>query len=599
MTKKPRPVRKQVKSFDIEESENPTNKRIRSAVLANGLTFDAEKYKYSEDWVPADIKNPMEIHSTQELIEHLKYNPKSQVEARIIGMHNDEPKMVYMNRDSFLEANKQRDSRNLRESARRFKEDSSGTFDGFGIDDLGFGSSSSPLIGKDFTPFLGGPFNKQLYYRDYLRMIGTCYFAYHHDPVAKAINEIISNFTMGRGCTLKAKNPQAQILWDAFCEANDIQQQMDYMARELSAYGEIMWWWLPQQQTRISFQPIQGEKVPTGIIPRVRLIDPSNIAEIITLPEDMIKGVLYYVWLAPTQYQMYTRDGQPSAKFIYTQIPAEQVMHFKVNSFSNEKRGRGDYFPALGYGKRLRDSVNYKIVQEQKNAAWSIDTVVQGNDQDIADYIQQQQQQGQYPTAGSEFVHTDAITRTYLNNVGGKSAESASFNWCLNMICMATGIPMSYLGTHLSGGNTRASALVSTEPVAKNFERRRGVFSRMYHGLFTELMRRFGMRSEYDLIWPELITQDRSAKLKDLMLAETSGWIAPSRAASMAAEEFEIKDYDYVTEKKEIDKDGGIPASLTSMNPLTTPGQNSQPNKSNGSIPSTEKKQVKTNLGQI
>lgn len=581
-----------VNSVSTSREDTPSKgKRIN--LLRNGLIFDESKYEYKEDFVAAPPDRPMEAHTTMEMVECMKRDKTIQLEARVCGVDGDGNRVVgKMNRDQFLESVKRKESKKLRESIDLFSY-------GYG-DGSGGNGAAGGLIGRDFTPLLGGPFNKQLYYRDYLRMISTCFFAYHHDPVARDVVSIITDFTVGRGFKLTTKNEKAQILWDAFADANDIAQQMDYAATELSIYGENMWWWLPDNQTRISFQPMPGEKVPRGILPRVRLIDPSNIAEIITVPEDLIKGVLYYVWLAPTQYQMWTDGKQPSTKFIYTQIPADQIMHFKINSVSNEKRGRSDYFPALGYMKRLRDSVNYSLVAQQKASAWCVDTTIKGNDEDIAQYITDQQSLGSIPPAGSEFVHTDSITREYLaNSATGKASDSPTFSWCLSMICMSSGIPLSYLGTHLSGGNTRASALVTTEPVAKRFERRRNVYERMIHGLFDGLMARFGMSAECEITFPELITQDRSAKLRDLMLAQNSGWLSGSRCAEIAAKEFDIEDYDYPTEKALMDKEGGELTSPTSTSPLTTPAASPQTGKSNGVVTGPEKKQVKDNLRQL
>jgi hypothetical protein len=561
----------------------------RTRVLKNGLIFDAKQYEYKDDFVPADTKNALEVHTTHEMIEHLKQNKNAQLEARVLGMNGDSRAMVKMNREQFLAAAARRDSKRLRESV-----------DSFAYDDGPIGAGG-PLIGHDFTPLLGGPFNKQLYYRDYLRMIASCFFAYHHDPIARDIVSIIVDFTMGRGFTLHTDNKAAQALWNAFAEANDFHRQMDYFSTELSIYGEGMWWWLPNNQTRISFNPGQGEKIPKGLIPRIRLIDPSNIAEIITVPEDIWQP-LYYVWLAPTQTQMYTRDNQPSSKFIYTQIPAGQIIHEKINSVSNEKRGRSDYFPALGYMKRLRDGVNYALVGQQKAAAWCIDTTIKGNDADIQQYVSDQQGLGQLPAAGSEFVHTEAITRTYLSNSAtSKGGESPVFSWCLNMICMAAGVPMSYLGTHLSGGTNRASALVSTEPVAKRFERRRLVYDRTVKRIFKELMEKFGIEADCEIMFPELITQDRSAKLNDLLKAQNASWISHRRASETAAKELDIKDFNYKAEQAEVladDKALGISPGM--MNPLTAPGSDGQTGSTKQSaLTSPEKNDIKKNLGTL
>lgn len=576
-------------------NEKPADQKASSArikSLKDGLHFDEQRYVYKEDWVPAE--GDLDVHSTQELVENLKKNPNNSVEARVIGVNGDKVKRLKMDRESFLEYSKKRDSKQLRESASRFKE-----WD----DDFGTNSGDSSIIGKgDFTPLLGGPFNKQLYYRDYLRMSAASFYAYHHDPAAKAVTSILVDFTMGRGFQLHAEVPQAQILWNAFVEANNFHEQMDWCANELSCQGEHMWWWLPNNQARISFNPAWGEVVPKAILPRIRLLDPSNIAEIITIPEDIQMGVLYYVWLAPTQYQMYTRDNQPSTKFIYTQIPANQIMHFKVNSFSNEKRGRSDFFPALGYMKRLRDGVNYALVAQQKSAAWCVDTTIEGDAGDIDQYISDQKtlenHQG-VQTAGSEFVHTPAIKREYLSNSStSKGGDSPVFSWCLNMIAMSSGIPVSYLGTHLSGGSTRASAMIGVEPVTKRFERRQLVYERMIKKIFNRLCQTFGIQSNCDIIFPQLLTQDRSALFKDLSLAQMNFWISPKHAASIAAKELELKDFNYDQEKADIKQEqdelgqivqpGGPEAS-----PLTAGGQADQNDPKPSGVSGDDRNQVK------
>jgi len=595
-TRKPS-VDKRPDQFLIEHDEKPKPDSSRIAVLKNGLIFDENKYEYKDDFVPADINNPLEIHTTQELVEHLKKHKNSSVEARILGANAAGDKAILkLDTKDFLEASKQKDSKKLRESIDSFAFDNSDS----GVMSAGGGG----LIGRDYTPLLGGPFAKQLYYRDYLRMISTCFFAYHHDPVARDTVSIITDFTIGRGFQLHAKGKdkdKAQIIWDAFVKVNDLNQQFDWAGTELSIYGEVMWWKLPKHQTRISFNPVVGEKVPHGIIPRVRLIDPSNIADIITIPEDIVKGVLAYVWIAPTQYQMYTTDNQPSTKFIYTQIPANQINHYKINSVSNEKRGRSDYFPALGFMKRLRDSVNYSLVAQQKAAAWCIDTTIKGNQEDVDQYVSSQNDLGAIPTAGSEFVHTEAIEREYLSNSAtGKGSDSPTFSWCMNMIAMSAGIPLSYYGTHLSGAGTRANALVSTEPVAKKFERRRNVYDRMLRDMFDDLMKRFGYNAECEIIFPELITQDRSQVLRDLQVAQNNNWISLETAAQRAAKEFDLKDFDFRKEQELIGKDkSSLEVPPVSSNPLTTPSLSVQPKKSNSSMTAPEKTQVKNNLRDL
>ena len=74
------------------QDENP-QKMERVKVLSSRLTFDEKRYEYIEDWVPADMSNPLDIHSTGELVEYLerhKNDPNIMVEARVCGLGKDE-----------------------------------------------------------------------------------------------------------------------------------------------------------------------------------------------------------------------------------------------------------------------------------------------------------------------------------------------------------------------------------------------------------------------------------------------------------------------------------------------------------------------------
>jgi hypothetical protein len=451
--------------------------------------------------------------------------------------------------------------------------------EGFSNDVGGFsglgGSQGTSLIGHDFTPLLGGPFYKNLYfYTDYIRMHAEAFFTFHNDPIARCLTNINKYFVLGTGFEVQCDTSDqvgkvAMAAWRAFEEVNDLKDQIAQVVDESDVYGEIMLWELPGNQTKITYKLGNLDTNPIGIIPRVRLIDPSNIVEIVTYPEDITRPIMY-VWLQPTQYQIMTggygpdkdsppvpKNIQPTLKFIYRQIPADQIMHLKINCVSNEKRGRSSYFPCFNYLKRLRDAVDYQMIALEKVAAWAIDTTVEGDQTDIDNYIADQKRLGTIPPAGSEFVHSKGITRAYQGNKEASSHSSDILQWALSMVCAGYGVPASWLGTHLSGGQTRASALVATEPVIKRMEYRRDVLKRgVIQKLWNLCMQRAGLpRVDCDIIFPELITQDRSAKLKDLQMAEQMRWISPRRAATNAAKEFQAKDYDYSQEVEDMKQD--------------------------------------------
>ena len=580
--------------------KNPPKKRavmktIMSEAARSAILDDPD---YSLALRTAAPREATDIRSTAEMVAFLESEEgkKAELTARVI--HHKEGEgfgIKTLGRSQFLEAVKKNTAH---PSPRKFRE----AYSDFS---RGGGAEWGNTVGNDFTPLLGGPFYKQLYYyNDWLKMHQDCFFAYHHDPVAKASVNILVDFTLGTGFRVEFENPVAQAIWEAFEQANDFQEMFRNFAKELSAYGENMLWWLPNNEKYIVYPKTQLnlDDVPKVIMPRLRIADPSNFVEIVTYPEDITRR-LFYVWLTPTQYQTYTgkdeKTGQlvQNTKLIYQQIPAHQIMHYTVNSVSNEKRGRSDLFAGLPYFKRLRDAVNFEIIAQQKNAAWAIDTTIEGDDNDIAAYIADQRALGTIPNAGSEFVHTKAITREYLANQGaGSRNASNAFDWCLSMAAMAVGVPVSYYGTHLSGGQTRASALVATEPVAKRFEMRRQVYKRVVGDVARHLLEHFGLKSKFEITFPELITQDRSAKLKDLALAESSGWIAKERAAETAAAELGFTDYDFQKEQEknkamQVDADP-ITDPLTGGRPVS---DEAEPGDKPSAVTGQERREIKQN----
>jgi len=545
----------------INGDDKPSRERWLGVIKAK-INSD---YTVNDKFVPAEGAH--DVHTTPELVELLKRNDKVEIDARVICKEKGSKRYGYkkLDRGGFLETWKSG-------NRRKFKED-----DLFGMD--GFNNVNPNQIGVDFVPLLGGPFYKQLYYYDYLRMHGLAYFSYNHHPAARRIIHTIRDFTLGRGWRANVKGPNeakerfALAVWRAFEEANDLYNLIDMFAVEYGTYGESMIWELPDNQSKIVYR-LDPDQIPKALIPRYRLIDPSVIWEIVTYPEDITR-VLYYQWVAPTQYQIYTGQDKgknvPGSKFIFQQVPADQVLHFKTNAVSNEKRGRSDLFPILGFLKRLTDSVDYSIVAMQKNAAWAIDTTIEGNQTDIDNYIADQNSLGQYAPAGSEFVHTSKVKRQYMGNEtkggGGGSGQSA-FDWCMNMIAMGSGIPVSYFGTSAHAGSTRAGALVATEPVAKMFEKRQFVYESVLKKIAQRVFAKFGLDDcEIEVTFPEIIVQDRSAKLADLQLAEEMQWISKEKAATIAAKELGITEYEYDAEQQTIN------GEMPTKSPLSQPGK--------------------------
>jgi hypothetical protein len=557
-----------------------------SLLRARVLKAPAEKgYEIDDKFIPWDGINAAGIHNTSELIQALESGRNDiDVEAKVIQFDKRSKTYSYarLHKKEFLEAvKKNKNKKSFKEALDLFAYD---------LDDTGGGI----LGGPDPIQLIGGPFTKQLYYYDYIRMHALSFYAYHHDPIARAIVHITRDFTLGRGFRVDSDNEAALAIWRAFEKVNDLQKLMDYVGLESSVYGETMIRWLPNQETAFAYNIQPGQEPPKGVIPRIIVTDPSTVWEIVTFPED-ISRILYYQIMYPTQYQTFsgTDAGKPvpTTKYVVEQVPPKEMMHWKLNSASNEKRGRSDLFPILSYLKRIRDSVNYQLVFLQKQSSWAIDTTIDGNQADVDRYVSSMEQIGTIPTAGSEFAHTKKIERTYLNNSGGggKGGGAEAFHWAMNMICAGVGIPYSYFGFQDASGQTRASALVATEPVAKKFQKRQEFFERIILDLAEELMSRFGIKgAKFEVTFPELIVQDRSAKIKDLIAVEQSGYLSRERVGQIIAKEFGITDFNWEDEQAKI-----AAQSETQTAPLTSLPR--QPLDMTSAVTSDERKDISKN----
>lgn len=546
--------------------QSSDERKVALKVLASEATFDPNTYLFDDAFKPG---NPSIFHSVHTMAEMMECLDRTDADAEGIFIEANSEGVYRFRRIKGKEKIKEAwKSNNRRQKFReaRIHEDS---FDSSTAD------SNAGLVGDDFVPLLGGPFNKQPYLYDYLRAHAYCFHEYHHHPFARAIVHITRDFVLGRGFRVDSDDDKALALWRAFEEVNNLQQFMEQAVVEGSIYGENMIWWLPNQESFVSYQDYDTQQPDKVLIPRIRLIDPSTVWEIVTYPED-ISRVLYYQQVFPTQYQIYTgTDGGkpvPSSKFISQQIPAGDVQHYKYNCVSNEKRGRSDLFPVLGYLKWVRDCVNYKLISLKKQAAWCEDIKVDGSQSDVDALANAFQQMGSFAPAGSRFIHTKAIERTYLSNQMGQNGKDESLDWGLNMIAAGVQIPVSYFGLSHSSGQTRASALVGTEPVAKKFEQRQKEAARIIQGLWRRFQDQCGVKgSECEVTFPEVISQDSDAKIKRLKLAEDCEYISHETAAPIAAKELDLDNYDYDYEQSKIKSEKHFDPTIIS--PLTAPPQ--------------------------
>lgn len=463
-------------------------------------------------------------------------------------------------------------------------------FDGFdlGNDGLPAGGGVAGPPNNEFIPLLGGPFSKQLYLTDYLDMQAKCFWVKNHHPLGKAIVRTLRNYVIGKGITLMFKNPQCQQSWDDFVERVDFHMLLRSDAETLIWGGEIM-----TQKLKVAGRPSLAQ------------IDPSTVWEVVTDPID-ITNVLYYHQQYPTQWQMIYKANDKSTEYVINDIPADQVIHVKENVTPGEKRGRSDLYSVLSWLKRIRDFLNAKVTKAQIEESWALDMEVDGSQADV-DRIAADNQVNRVPPAGAIRVHNKDVQYKYLQpTASSTSGKDDVAEQLLVVVAVGAGVSPEWVGAGAGAGATRATAIVKQSPANRNIEDKQRVLETYIRQVakfvietdmgnknihpqqtrpasvgkakqllmkrdWKNLMKEIGRLAilgnvdeetddSFEVIFPEIATEDRSAKIGDIMKGEVARYIKHERAATMYAKEMNITQFDYDEEQKDIqaEKEAGV-----------------------------------------
>lgn len=436
-----------------------------------------------------------------------------------------------------------------------------------GVDPFAAGAAGIPsLIGgssltRQFLPLIPGPLTRQLYWQSYFEMSAKAFEAYNHDPISWRGVQLIEQFSLGAGIRAKVTkstgegkgqtHDAAQQVWDDFWQNNKMDDRLKKIRRDLSIMGEQF----------IRYFPDAGN--PKGLI--IRSLDPASIYDVITDPEDF-ETVYFYHQQFQAPYQLYAPQtsrpigGQaaptgptiPGAttRYIVRQIDRREIDHYKVNVGSSERRGRSDLYPVLGWIKRMRDYMTSRVVQADMHSRYAYDLTVEGNPKDLAAIERKLFPGGRPPNPGSVIGHSSKVTLDAVNFQQAATGLSgdATFEALINIIAVGIGVPKEYLG--VTGKATRANALVATEPASKRFEDAQEIMRTILEGIAKRVFERAGINdAEIEFTFPSIASEERSKKLEDLGVAEGNGWISKQTAATIAAKELDIENYDYEQEQ--------------------------------------------------
>lgn len=311
-----------------------------------------------------------------------------------------------------------------------------------------------------------------------------------------------------------------------------------------------------------------------------------------------------------------------------------EMYHSRVNVAAGEKRGRSDYFPVLGWLKRFRDYYNAGTTKALMQASFVWKVSIKGDAADVADFTSNPENT-RVPPPGSIWVAnrddtgTPVVDLEPMQATGTQSGDIKDLGMELgSIIAAAVGIPAEYLNQ--GGASSRASALVHTEPMTKKIQKRQLVFEQLLQDMYTRVMERAkaaglipstqkrpaNMQNlinmiktgnykralmelqavitqqqieepidiKCEFIFPEVIVEDRSQKIDDILKGMQAGMISMERAANMFAKEMGISEFDFDSEMEKIGEE-----KKSGMTPSPVPGLYAKPeDKGGGEVPPAE-----------
>jgi hypothetical protein len=392
-----------------------------------------------------------------------------------------------------------------------------------------------------YLPMPPGPYTKQLYLQDRWMMKAKCFQAKNHNPILKGAVAILTAFVIGDGVDIASEDQQAQAVWDEFEERTQLQRRLPTFSDMLSTDGDLFW---------------RCKRVKPGYLDLVSL-DSGTIWEIITDPED-IRQVFGYWRQFSTAYQIFTVNGVKSVEYIIEIVPADEVIHLKVNCQESEKFGRSDLFSTLSTAAMLDEIMKYRGIRIMNEAALCIDHSITGDGSDI-DRIAQERQIPLGP--GTETFHPANETIAFHAWPGSGTPKSGFHEESIANIGQGFGVPKEYLGAGSQG--SRAAALTSTEPAAKLMKRRQTEFEYCLHELYRKVIQeakragRLPMEcsEKCECTFPELVSENKSDRLNRLVIEEHQKYFTRKRCAEMAARLEDVTTFDFSDEDKAIQQE--------------------------------------------
>ncbi len=368
-------------------------------------------------------------------------------------------------------------------------------------------------------------------------ILRRAYAAWCRSPLAGQIVNITTWFVMGKGVGYSARDSRVQDILNTFWNhvENDLSAAQHWMSNELQIYGEIF--------IRFFTNPVDGSV-------RMAMVDPLEIRDIVTDPDDIRKPVAYLreyrnravpsEWIDSYKSQGNSAVYPLDSETVHEVIDSSEILHVKVNNVSNRKRGLSELYRVLpwldAHERWLEDRININKARGTFAFLRKVPTVPSK-----ASGPFQTDSSGKYvvPKSGSILVVHESEEWDVLSpSIGADDAKEDGRAIKL-MIAAGSGIFEHYFGDPSTGNlaTTRSMEL----PMVKKFEDRQRLFEGVFRKIFGRVIESAvsagvlprDVDKTVEVSFPPIVPEDVALLTKTLVKQVEAGLLSKESARRM------------------------------------------------------------------
>lgn len=343
---------------------------------------------------------------------------------------------------------------------------------------------------------------------DHKEMLNSAYTLYHSNPFARSIIRNLVKFVFGKGPLIvpKSENQKVKDYWKEFKKKNVFNKKEKEIGTRVFRDGEIfIRKFIDDENGDLKIRFIRSSRIGE---PDSKVIKNASFG-IITSPDD-IEDVLGYVLIDNNKNYVKT-------------IPASEVIHEKILSDSDQKRGisilRICAKRLTQYDQWLEDRIILNKVRSAIALVRKVDSSaarMKGiRDQNMSDNYSSSKNKQKMLRAGTIITATKGVEYEMLTaNINASDVAEDGRSMLLS-IAAAVGFPEMIFTADYSNANY-SSSLVAQNPFVREIEDWQDFFTTLYEGLFADVIRakkEFGdlpaeESEECTVEWPPMILAD-------------------------------------------------------------------------------------------